>query len=298
MFKLLATGAILVAVGLGLTIVGGVISGEGIGMYHGYGDFEMVDPYVTDATGVGTVDIQVENRRVVVEPATDDQITITYAESTRDTIEITNEGGVLTLTNDVAHWFWFTMNFDMMTTTQERTVTVAIPSALAVDLKLKTVSGSLNVSDLPEVTSLDLATTSGNINLENLVGLNSLNAAATSGVISMTNVAVTGSIDLLTVSGSLDLDGVTSPTIVGNVTSGEIDAKDITADDVTFHNISGSVQLEIHGELSDFYVKLSVVNGSMYIDGSKVTQNAYNTNLPDKLDLSTTSGSVRLNFVA
>ncbi len=84
MFKLLATGAILVAVGLGLTIVGGVISGEGMNVYHGYGNYEMVDPYVTDAAGIGSIDLQVENRRVVVEPAVDDQITITYAESEKD----------------------------------------------------------------------------------------------------------------------------------------------------------------------------------------------------------------------
>lgn len=298
MFKLLATGAILVAVGLGLTIVGGVISGEGINMHDGFNDLEMADPYITDATGVGTIDVQVENRRVVVQPAIDDQITITYAESTRDKIEITNEGGVLTLTNDVNHWFWFTMNFGMMTSTQERTVTVSIPSTLAVDLSVETENGTLIVSDLPEATSLDLNSVNGNIALTNLSGLATVDAVTTNGEISLENVTVTSAVELSTANGTIDLDGVSSPTIRATTSNGEVKGQDITGEDVTFHSVNGNVELEIHGELSDFYVKLSTVNGSMYIDGSKVTQNAYNTNLPDKLDLSTTNGSVRLNFVA
>ena len=297
MFKLLATGAILVAVGLGLTIVGGVISGEGMGMMHGYDNYEMADPYIAEATGIGTIDLTVENRRVIVEPATDDQITITYAESTYDTIDISSAGGVISVTNDVSHWLWFTWP-SMMSTSQERTVTVYIPSALAVDLELETENGSLYVSDLPEVTTLDLTSTNGNIDVSNLPGLDALDAVTTNGEISLTNVAVTGTIDLLTANGTIDMDEVSAPTILANTSNGQVLGTGVTADDVTGHSVNGDVELEIHGELSDYYVKLGTVNGSMYIDDVKVTQNAYNTNLPNKLDLSTTNGSVRLNFVA
>lgn len=298
MFKLLATGAILVAVGLGLTIVGGVISGEGLTMYHGYNDYEMVDPYVTDAAGIGTVSIQVENRRVVVEPATDDQITITYAESERDTIEITNVGGVITLTNEVSRWFWFTMNFGMMATTQERTVSVAIPATLALDLDVETENGSLSVADLPEVTSLALDSVNGTVSMTNLTGLDTLVAETTNGVISLDNVTVSGSIDLVTANGNIDLDDVTCPDIQASTSNGHVDGNDVTGEDVTFRSTNGDVDLQIHGALADFYIRLSTVNGSMYINDSKVTQNAYNTSLPNKLDLATTNGSVHLNFVA
>lgn len=298
MFKLLATGAILVAVGLGLTIVGGVISGEGLTMYHGYSDYEMVDPYVTDAAGIGTVSIQVENRRVVVEPATDDQITITYAESERDTIEISNVGGVITLTNEVSHWFWFTMNFGMMAWTQERTVTVTIPSTLAIDLDVETANGSLSISDLPEVTSLALDSSNGAVTVSNLTGLDSLSAETSNGVITLENVTVSGSIDLGTSNGNIDLDDVTCPDIQATTSNGHIDGNGVTGEDVTFHSLNGAVDLEIHGTLADFYVRLATSNGSLYINNSKVAQNAYNTSLPNKLDLSTSNGSIHLNFVA
>ncbi len=298
MFKLLATGAILVAVGLGLTIVGGVISGEGLTMYHGYSDYEMADPYVTDATGIGTIDVSVENRRVVVEPATDDQITITYAESTRDTIEISNVGGVITLTNDVSPWFWFMMNMDMMSTTQERTVTVFIPSALAIDLELETENGSLSVSDLPAIPSLTLDSMNGNINVSNMVGLDSLVAGTTNGTLVLDNVTVTGTTTVVTTNGNIDFNDVTCPDLHATTTNGRIDANGVTGEDVTFRSTNGDVNLEIHGELADFYVRLATTNGSLYIDDAKVTQNAFNTSLPNKLDLATTNGSVHLDFIA
>jgi len=296
MFKLLAIGASLLGAGLVVTVTGGILSGEGfaLGPTASYSPVE----HAYAATGIDTISFEAENRRVVVTPSETDEITLSYNDSTDDFLVITDAGGVLAITNTV-HWYsHMFMNMGMMNFGTYSTVNIGVPTGYSFTLNLASLNGAVSVSNLPTVASVDLSTSNGNIDVINVGGLSSVDAVTSNGVITVTNVDCAGEITLRSSNGNVNLGGVIAPSINAQSSNGRVHGEDITADDVTFHSSNGNITLEINGQLSEYYVKLSTLNGSLYMDGVKVTQNAYNTSLANKLDLSTTNGSVYLTFNA
>ena len=296
MFKLLAIGASLLGAGLIITVTGGIISGEGFTLGAGATYLPVEHSYAT--TGIDTISFDAENRRVVVTPSETDEITLSYSDSTDDFLVITNVGGVLEVTNTI-HWYnHMFMNFGMMNWGIANTVNLGVPAGYSFTMNLSSSNGAISVSDLATIASLDLSTSNGTIDVINVAGLSSVDAVTSNGVINVTNVDCAGDIVLRSSNGNVNLSGVTAPSINAQSSNGRVRGLDVTADDVTFHSSNGNITLEINGQLSEYYVKLSTLNGSLYMDDVKVTQNAYNTSLPDKIDLSTTNGSIYLSFNA
>jgi ribosomal protein S4E len=51
------------------------------------------------------------------------------------------------------------------------------------------------------------------------------------------------------------------------------------------------------GAFADYATRLDTTNGTIYVDGDVTDDGHYNTGMSDQIDISTTNGSIHLNFL-
>jgi len=174
-------------------------------------------------------------------------------------------------------------NFDFANfSVTSNAVRIYVPSSV-LDIEARSVSGSVRIDGV-NTTNLNLQTTSGRVTVEGGTHENS-HLRSTSGSVNA-NAYFAGDLYARSTSGSVNITD--RSTLHRHVAGSE---------GIRLRSTSGSVNFSTRAEISDFRYNVSVVSGSMRVDGSRVSgRRASGGSGAVPLDVSTTSGSVRVSF--
>ncbi|MDD3123950.1 MAG: DUF4097 family beta strand repeat-containing protein [Candidatus Izemoplasmatales bacterium] len=295
MKNLFKIGLAIFIIGIGLVIIFGLVSGEG---------FSSISPQDTDYTyhevtysedEFTSMAFTLENKKVTVLPSEDENIKICYYESKHDAITIENDGTTLSILNETEWYFhFFTLNIFSSPVIYQ--VYIYLPDTFAVDLLVNTDNGAIYVSDHSLFTSLNLESSNGEIHLDNIDTTASIRLDTSNGGLYINNVSTTSSITLDTSNGKVAVDELTALRVDISTSNGNIDCNNITTDNLNVYTSNGSIDIDFQGAFTDYYLKMSTTNGSYYLNGDKVTQNAYHDSLLQKIDCRTSNGNIHINF--
>ena len=155
------------------------------------------------------------------------------------------------------------------------------------DFSANASSGSVTAEDI-ECDNLSAKSSSGSVKVANATVKNTLETGATSGSVRVSDSSAT---DLKgqTNSGSIHFGNTDVDTAYAECTSGGIRLEGLdVANAAEFKSKSGSIGGSIKGKESDFSIVTSTTSGSCNLKGSREGNK--------KLDVSTTSGSIHINF--
>ena len=154
------------------------------------------------------------------------------------------------------------------------------------EAKLSNTSGSISVKKLTVKDDFSAKNSSGSIKLEDLT-CKDLEAENTSGGVRLDQVTAKEA-SIKSSSGSVKLDDVSADKVDAKSTSGSISLKDLTSPEIVMKANSGGIHGNIKGNEKDYSIISSTGSGSCNLKDSREGSKS--------LDVSTTSGSIRITF--
>ncbi len=276
----------LFKIALGLVIVGIIIGIAGI-IAGGAGVFGTTNPddyiLIEESYDVGSIDkvvLQFANKRIYILPSESDQIEIKYYETEQDPVVITETSSTLSFIEDNDWDFFWSFDFSWLWnhSAQYTHCYLYLPVGSTFAIDAMTSNGDISIEDLTNLDYLDLHTSNGAFEFTNIAVDNDLVATTSNGGIDVLNVICGGLFDVAT-------------------SNGAIDVTNLTADEIEADTSNGSITFSVVGAYADFRIILDTSNGSMYIDGNKVADGRYNTDRSREINLDTSNGTIRLNFI-
>ena len=263
MKKCMIVAGILVVAGLLLMLIGGVTT---IGREDSYDTilsrvFYTVDAYGSPTTRTETfpadtsrIEIGTVSDDIIVAVGDVDVITVIVTENYDGEYKMSRRGDTLNVEwNAPKRRFWF-LRFEFWSASRlfqrgTHPVEVIVPRGYeGRHLKLETVSGDLNISDIGVTGDLNTNTVSGQITL----------SGATTG----------GGAHLGTVSGDVRWTGGACRQLRYEGVSGSLRTDGVDFTDAKLDSVSGDIQLlRVTGPESDWYVRHTTISGSLSFNG-------------------------------
>jgi len=278
MRKVIGITLLLVFLGVVFTVVGFFMSDE-----TNLNLFERPDYTLTELTyeadEVSEFMMIFSNRAIKIYPSETDQIMIKYYEAENDWIDVTLEEEGLELINRTKWYFGISWGIWNWGGIDYYNVEVYLPASV-----------------LDYV--LDITTSNGAISITEITDLKKLNFKTSNGAIKIEDVHVTDYFKADTSNGKVSLDYVTCDALLSIHTSnGEIDIDHLTAQNIKAYTSNGAIEVNIYGEYSQYRVEMDTSNGSTYIDGEEKNDSVYNPSQTNVINLDTSNGSIRINFI-
>ncbi|MBI9009821.1 MAG: DUF4097 family beta strand repeat protein [Tenericutes bacterium] len=272
--------------------------------------------FVYDADEFTGFNFDFSNRNFIVRVSEDDQIKVTYYETERENITVTDTGDVLRIKDDIEWVFQLFSGWNSILTDDEIfDVELYLPTSMVYDIDFDSSNGQLTINNMDNIDTLNFSTSNGRVDLIdcsittiNIYTSNgkivledcdstSLDLDTSNGTIELTRVDVTGAIIMDTSNGRLLLTDVSALSIVGDSSNQRIVAQNIDCDDVRLDTSNGDITLSIYGDKEDFEVYMDTSNGDMVYDGIEVSQERFNTGESKKIHLDTSNGDVEVIFI-
>jgi len=278
MRKVIGITLLLVFLGVVFTVVGFFMSDE-----TNLNLFERPDYTLTELTyeaaDVSELKMIFSNRAIEVFPSETDQIIIKYYEAENDWIDVTLEEEGLELINRTRWVFGISWGIWNWGGVDVYNVEVYLPaSVLDYVLYVTTSNGAISIMDITDLKKLNFKSSNGAIKIE--------------------DVHVTDYFKADTSNGKVILDNVTCDALVSVHTSnGEIEIDHLNAQNINAYTSNGSIEVNIYGQYSQYRVEMDTSNGSTYIDGEEKNDSIYNPSLSNVINLDTSNGSIRVNFI-
>lgn len=301
---------ITLLVALLLVIVGGVTMGIGLTLQSAR---EQADPYyrITEQTleldGVESLRIVTAADDVEVRRSADDTATLTAYETKHECYEVKTARSSLTVSYSLLYpRRWYDNMFHFADLSRENCVTLTLPASYTGEVYVETAGGDVTLSQLA-ASKVRAACASGDISARNLACDEQLSLQAVSGDIYAAD-CVGESLLYSTTSGDVTLRQMQFASLRGESISGDQEASHCAFGTAELNATSGDVQLE-RGDCPDLSVStvsgdvLATVMGTHEDTRIKVETVSGLCNLKDKtngtrsLQLSTTSGDIRVDFV-
>lgn len=207
-------------------------------------------------------------------------------------------------------WNWV---FDMVNSTAQETVVVTVPESFdARQIVVNSGSGKVSIEEL-QTNELKIDSGSGAVVAKGLE-TEQFFVDSGSGRVTVTDVTA-GETRMVTGSGSVTIENGFLGRLNINSGSGTISMKDIVANDVVldsgsgsvtiagvlsgncdFETGSGSFSLMLDGAKEEYLVKAECGSGTFRINGKKVEDGSYGTNVKGTLVIDSGSGSVNVEF--
>jgi hypothetical protein len=294
MNKLIIIGVALFGLGAASAITGSVISGERLLPIATRADYELADPYVKDVDNVTSLVMMLKNRQINIYPTDGNNIELSYYESEYDRFDISFASGTVTINNEVDPYLFFGgLNFFWGYQTVF-TVELGIPESSTFEIEAYTSNGAIESGIFEEMGALKFETSNGAITMETIDTLPSIDLKTSNGQIELSQMNITDSLRVITSNGRINITDVTCPDIEGTTSNGNVLATSITTQSLDLHTSNGEVHAEVIGDMANYRVKMQTSNGHYYLEGERVTTNAYNTHLGAIIDLSTSNGDIKL----
>lgn len=285
---------------------------------------------------VGNEDIyiQLNHKNVIIEQSKDEYAYFTYSNSENISFDFTNEDSNISLIEkriDSLHNKFSIFRFDInFYGNKESDVIVYIPKNFTGNIKINSAGGNKKVDNIA-VNNLDIGSTSGNVFVSNIIATNDITITGTSGRIeteglistngditidgttnskylsnmSAQNISISSTSgiieantlisDILKITGTSnrnDLIDVVSREIYISNTSGSTELHNVVAVKMDIQSTSGGIKGTLNGSPSDYHIVSKTTTGSNSLENYT---NLY-INAEQKLNISTTSGSIKLGF--
>lgn len=178
--------------------------------------------------------------------------------------------------------------------TQNDTIKIYLPgNANLESVNIRTASGKIRVTDL-NADVINIGLVSGQTTMRSIVA-DTITLASTSGNIDITGASASR-FDCVLTSGELTMSKIESDGFSADLTSGNASLAGDFRGDNRIKLTSGNVNIDMLGKKSDYSRFISVISGSVYIDGERANGNDSNTGALNSLDIDVTSGSVKISF--
>ncbi len=288
-----------------------------------------------EITGNEDIYIHLYEKNITIDVSPDEYVYFEYSNSQNSFFDFTNEGSKISLiekntnqlNNNVFSLFQFNIDFYG---TKQSDVTVYIPKNFGGNIKINSTSGRKKIDNIA-VNNLQVSSTSGSVFVSNIIAINDVAITGTSGRIDANEIISTnGDITVTGTTNSKTLSNMSAQNITINSTSGILEANmlisdilkitgttnrkyltDIISREISINATSGNTELHnvlavsmnissttgrIKGTLkgfpSDYHIVSKTTTGSNSLEQYT---NLY-INAEQMLNISTTSGSIKLGF--
>lgn len=259
------------------------------------------------------IHINLANSNIQVLDSVDETIKIVYYEREANTYTYTTEDGFLQLIEHASFSLFSCQGFNFKTETAKLYLPIDWQGMLKIEatngfLKLEnrtglkrlamySTNGSITLNNVEVVEYADLDTTNGSIDIESVKAGKYVKAESTNGEIVLNNVEAVEYISAETTNGQIDCTKTISEELDLDTTNGDIDVHEATFQTIKADTTNSSISVTIKGSQEDFNIEMDTVNGSVYLNGEKVSKGTISTGKEKDITLTTTNGSVRLSFI-
>ncbi len=315
----------ILALVLGLVLIGAgfaLVKGNFSAFNSSNVNFE---EHIYEADGkINDLDILEHSEQIEVYTSDVDRVKITYyvPEGQDDDVIIKESGGKLSYKRSDKPHFYISIGINFTDTT----TVVELPKDYKGEIKAKASSGSIKAYEIDNEADFEVSSTSGSINVSDIeckaftvtassgsvscgdIECDDALVKASSGSVKVKNMDAKGSVvtigatsgsvsveelvakevSVTANSGSVRMNKVECDTAFAKTTSGSLKFEELKADEITLKNTSGGIRGTIDGKEEDYSIISSTTSGSNNLTNSRSGSKT--------LDVSTTSGSIRVEF--
>ena len=259
------------------------------------------------------IHISLANSNIQVLDSIDETIKIVYYEREANTYTYTTEDGFLQLIEHTHFSLFSCQGFNFKTETAKLYLPIDWQGILKIEvtngfLKLEnrtglkriamySTNGSITLANVEVAEYADLDTTNGSIDISSVKAGKYVKAESTNGAIVLNDVEAVEYISVETTNGQIDSTKTISEELNLDTTNGDIDVHEATFQTIKADTTNSSINVTIKGVKEDFNIEMDTVNGSVYLNGEKVSKGTISTGKEKDITLITTNGSVRLSFI-
>jgi hypothetical protein len=219
-------------------------------------NFEAIENYLNDDEAYGSqiiydttetidqLDIEVDTRHIVFEKHTGSQIRIRYHEHVeKDTWTVLEEDGSLVIKQDERN-LWFPI-WPKMTSRSIRTLYIALPSDLSLDINIETGTGDviIEMDQVEHHGNIQIKSGTGNVKLEK-IDFELLDIQLNTGNISLVNVNIDQNLMAESNTGNINLLSVTAVAVELDSNTGKIKIDGLNANSLIIQCDTGDIQIK------------------------------------------------------
>jgi hypothetical protein len=267
----------IVVIGVVLSTIGVVVIGQDfesiVARYNKDDEFTFVSQSSTSNTT--KIIVQGINRKIIVVPTLETEITLEYYESEKDYFEYSDSNGIIHLKNKVK-WpqVWLFPNWLSPHIT---VVTVYIPESFSGNIELSSTNGAIEATDLPQINSIKASTTNGSVSFKRLDVLTNLFANTTNGNVLIEDSIVVGSID-------------------AGTTNGQVSSTRNTSNTILLESTNGAIVVQQRGVKETYKIDVRTTNGKIRLDGLIIGSQVLNSSQTSLIKARTTNGNITISF--
>ena len=249
-----------------------------------------------DASEIDQLKINADNRNVIINESTTNQISIEFYISEMDRYTLTLNNEIFSL-EIKANWFesifYSTTIFNISLDPALVTIKISAPANVLSSLDILTTNGTINMDNL-SVDSVFAKTTNGTIKLKNATfedgQLISSNGNIDVQYISGSNLT------LRTSNGEIKGDHITIDELKANTSNGHIKFSDLSSFKIETTSSNGNINLRINGIFEDYKTIVTTANGTIKINDNKSFSGTYHSDKANSVSAITSNGSIYLYF--
>ena len=236
---------------------------------------------------VSVVKIQAEDRSVRILPSSDDQVRIRYEAQDDDEIIFHEIDGVFYFRQRERRKFSFLkFNFSR----GDASIYLEVPKNLIHQIEVSTKNGGLKCIDFVDDCSIFLETSNGGIKIENVIAkkieLRTTNAGVSIHSVKSNQCTAKSTNSIIKV-----CDGAFAEKLSMQSTNGALKVDRVIAPDIEMKTTNGPIKGTILGKNSDYEIHSQTSNGSNNMP------NGWGSGKEKKLSVSTSNGSIAIEFV-
>ncbi|WMJ21815.1 DUF4097 family beta strand repeat-containing protein [Paludicola sp. MB14-C6] len=264
------------------------------------------------ANSIQTIKTDFNDKKIIVRPTDNKDITLTYYQSKREPFTINQDGDTLSLANSIQNNEFNQIRFGIffgVSQISSADVIIDVPSNYSGNFYLDTSNGSVEIANLSQAKAIDVHNSNGSIalrnlkcttlkarssnssiSIENVVATDSIIANSSNGKLKLTQVTA-NSVNLRTSNASIELINTTATTKMSAESSnGKISIDKVISNDIYLKSSNGSIKGTINGKQEEYFIKSDTSNSSSNLPNNWGKG-------PKKLEVETSNASINVEFV-
>lgn len=294
-------------IGLGLIVIFIAFAASGFKLEIFDNDATLVESSHAVSSNTN-LELKVSTSEVNITKSNDDKIYLSYYNTEKRKITVTDENDLISLKRDDAIIQWYQW-FSFTTSKKINTINIKVPENFVGNISLLLSTGDVEIIGLSKFNNLNISITTGEVDLLGL-DLNDLEISGTTGSIeventnlskldienstgdvTLDNVTVQSSINIRNTTGEIDLETVKADSVRAESSTGGIDFENLKAKSIYFKTTTGNIEGSFVERKTEFSITSSTTTGRNTLPASWVLDTATTV-----LHAQTTTGNIKVYF--